>query len=142
MITTRFPQGAKYLQLLRRTGCEGVCVARIHRQPSGMCLTFGGGLGRGRVRFEGCRMALTGNQRMAAEAGAENDGVEWKVVDGTSLVWVMMLMMEGKDTEEGASAEKILEAPWGWISSRRTASSRTNNAIQPSTRPTPWSKRG
>ena len=32
MITTRFPQSAKYLQLEGREDVESVCVARIHRQ--------------------------------------------------------------------------------------------------------------
>ena len=83
MITARFPQGAKYLQLLRRMGYEGVCVARIHRQPSSISLTFGGGLGN--LKVEGRRMydgSDSGSQSMAAEAGANNDGVLWKVVDG------------------------------------------------------------
>ena len=38
MITARLSQGAKYLQLLRRTGLGGVWMARIHRQSSSICL--------------------------------------------------------------------------------------------------------
>lgn len=32
MITTRFPQSAKYLQLERQEDVESVCVTRIHEQ--------------------------------------------------------------------------------------------------------------
>jgi hypothetical protein len=58
-------------------------VARIHRQPSSISLTFGGGLGK--LKVEGRRMydgSDSGSQSMAAEAGADNDGVLWNVVDG------------------------------------------------------------
>lgn len=82
-------------------------------------------------------MALMLAQTMAAEAGTDNDGVEWKVVDGTSLVRVMLVSVR-KATRRSHKCEKILEVSlWGPANRLRTslncsaiaASSRTNSAI-------------
>lgn len=40
MITPRFSQGAKYLQLERQQDVESVCVARIHRQSKSIALNL------------------------------------------------------------------------------------------------------
>jgi hypothetical protein len=88
MITTRFSQRAKYLQLERREVVESVCVARIHRQSSfdwseSLGVLIGGGMNGERALKPGSDVVLL----MVVEDGQSGDGRKlWKTE--SSLCWL------------------------------------------------------